>query len=206
MDAEVSIELGREDPVLDFPWKDPEGKVAYVDLKLHPESSARIEEAEKFPELREFLYALNSARSMVETAKCDAWATTELSAEEEIYGAPHKFASYVDVVFANIEGRLSLLRRSFPAHEQFARELVERLRRTPEMPSSAEVCVRRCFFEEESGVQEGFYCTLYVNGYGDDEAGARRNWGVGSEGGFRAGCVRGIPPLTLSRYYGTLVP
>jgi hypothetical protein len=25
MDADFSIELGREDPVLDFPWKDPAG-------------------------------------------------------------------------------------------------------------------------------------------------------------------------------------
>ena len=50
---------------------------------------------------------MNSARSMVETAKCDAWATTELSAEEEVYDASHKFASYVDVVFSNIDVRLS---------------------------------------------------------------------------------------------------
>ena len=79
MDADFSIELGREDPVLDFPWKDPAGKLAYVDLKRHPELLASIEEAEQFPELGEFLRTLNSPRSMVETAKCDAWATTELT-------------------------------------------------------------------------------------------------------------------------------
>ncbi len=28
MDADFSIELGREDPVLDFPWSDPSGKLA----------------------------------------------------------------------------------------------------------------------------------------------------------------------------------
>jgi hypothetical protein len=173
MDADFSIELGREDPVLDFPWKDPAGKLAYVDLKRRPELMAWIEEAEKFPELGEFLRAMNSARSMVETAKCDAWATTELSAEEEVYDAPNKFASYVDVVFSEIDVRLSL-----SAHEQFARKLVELLRRVPETPSAAEVCVRRCYFGEEGGVREGFYCTLYVSGYGNDEASARQNWGV----------------------------
>jgi hypothetical protein len=89
MNADFSIELGREDPVLDFPWKDPAGELAYVDLKRHPESTALIEEAKRFPELGEFLRVLNSARSMVETAKCDAWATTELSPEEEIYDASH---------------------------------------------------------------------------------------------------------------------
>ena len=174
MDADFSIELGREDPALDFPWTDPAGKFAYLDLKRRPELMARIEEAEKFPELGEFLRAMNSARSMVETAKCDAWATRELSAEEEIYDATHKFASYVDVVFSKIDVRLSL-----SAHEQFARNLVELLRRAPEAASSAEVCVRRCYFGEEGGIREGFYCTLYVSGYGNDGASARQNWGVG---------------------------
>src|SRR4029077_1643437 len=141
MDADFSIELGREDPVLDFPWKDSSGKLAYVDLKRHPELIARIEEAERFPELKEFLRVMNSAPSMVETAKCDAWATTELSPEEEVYDASHKFVSYVDVVFSNIDVRQSSLRESplresslresLPAHEQFARKLVELLRRVP---------------------------------------------------------------------------
>jgi hypothetical protein len=174
MDADFSIELRREDAALDFPWTDPAGEFAYVDLKRRPELMARIKEAERFPELGEFLRAMNSARSMVETAKCDAWATTELSAEEEIYDATYKSASYVDVVFSKIDVRLS-----FPAHEQFARNLVALLRRAPETPSSAEVCVRRCYFGEEGGVREGFYCTLYVRGYGNDSASARQNWGAG---------------------------
>jgi hypothetical protein len=183
MDADFSIELAREDPVLDLPWQDPAGKLAYVDLKRHPELMARIEEAEKFPELGEFLRVMNSARSMVETAKCDAWATTELGPEEEVYDASHKFVSYVDVVFSNIDVRQSSLRESslresLPAHEQFARKLVELLRRVPETPSAAEVCVRRCYFGEDDGIREGFYCTLYVSGYGNDSASARRNWAV----------------------------
>ena len=174
MDAEFSIELGREDPVLDFPWKDPAGKLAYVDVKRRPELMASIEEAEKSPELGEFLRVMNSARSMVETAKCDAWATTELSAEEDVYDASHKFASYVDVVFSEIDVRLS-----FSLHEQFARKLVELLRRVPDTPSAAQVCVRRCYFGKDSGVREGFYCTLNVSGYGNDDASARQSWGVG---------------------------
>jgi len=204
MDADFSIELGREDAALDFPWTDPAGKFAHVDLKRRPELMARIKEAEKFPELGEFLRAMNSARSMVETAKCDAWATTELSAEEEIYDATHKFASYVDVVFSRIDVRLSssresssrqsssrqsssrqsssrqsLSRQSLSDHEQFARNLVELLRQAPQAPSAVEVCVRRSYYREEGGVREGFYCTLYVSGYGNDGASARQNWGAG---------------------------
>jgi len=174
MDADFSIELGREDPVLDLPWTDPAGKVAYVDLKRHPELITQIDEAEEFPELREFLFTMNSPRSLVETAKCDGWETTELSPEEDVYDAAHKSASYVDVVFSSIDARLSL-----PTHEEFARRVVELMRRTPETASALEVCVRRCYFAEDGGVREGFYCTLYVIGYGRDEAAARQNWGMG---------------------------
>jgi hypothetical protein len=178
MDADFSIELGREDPVLDFPWTDPSGKFFYVDLKRQPELMASIAEVKEFPELGEFLRAVNSPRSLVETAKCDAWATTELSAEEEVYGVLHKFASYVDVVFSDPDVRLSAFDQSLSIHEQFARKLVGLLRRGPETPSAAEVCARRCYFGMDGGVREGFYCTLYVSGYGDDAASARQNWGV----------------------------
>jgi hypothetical protein len=175
MEADFSIELGHDDPVLDFPWTDPSGKLAYVDLKRHPELLASIPEAQSSSDLADFLRLLNSPRSLVETAKCDAWATTELSAEEEIYNASHKFASYVDAVFTKTDARQSL-----PAHEQFASRLVALLQRAPETPSSAEICVRRCYFATsvEGETQAGCYCTLYVSGYGPDEASARLNWGV----------------------------
>ena len=173
MDADFSIELGRDDPVLDFPWTDPDGKCAYHDLKRHPEMLAQVEEAQAFPELAEFLHAANSAMSMVESAKCDAWTTDELSPEEEIFGATHKCASYVDLILSRIEER-----ESFPFHELFAKRLVELLRKTPETPSAVEVAVRRCYFQKGSGAEDGFYVTLYVSGYGDDLARARRNWGI----------------------------
>lgn len=199
MDAEFSIELGHDDAALDFPWTDPTGKLAYVDVKRHPELLSQIEEAEKFLELREFLHSVNSPRSVVETAKCDAWATADLTPEEEIYDSSHKFLSYVDMVFSTpgespspgrppVDSppldrlpldRRSLDRRSLPDHQQFATNLASLLRRAPETPSAVEICVRRCYFGAPADVQEGFYCTVYVTGYGNDEAGARQNWAVG---------------------------
>jgi len=176
MDADFSIELGREDPVLDFPWTDPSGQLAYFDLKRRPELIAEVEEAKKFPELAEFLKRVNSARSPLESAKCDVWQTTELSAEEEIVGASHKFACYVDLVFSHVESR-----RSLPMHESFARRLTELLRRAPEIAAAVEICIRRCFFAEAERTSEGFYFTVYVNGYGDDEERARRGWTVAVE-------------------------
>ena len=193
MEAEFSIELGREDPVLDFPWRDPSGELAYVDLKRHPHLLSEIPEAQQFSELAECLRQLNSPKSILETAKCDAWRTTDLNAEEEVYGATHKVAAYIDAVFTKTVTTNAVTknsvptrnddRESFPAHEQFAKKLVDLLRRAPETPSSLEVCVRRCFFSEDltvsaESVREGFYFTLYVSGYGDDST-ARQNWEVG---------------------------
>ena len=173
MDADYSIELGRDDPVLDLPWTDPSGKLAYFDLKRHPELLEKIEEARTHRELAELLTKLNSPRSAVESAKCDVWSTTELSAGEDIYNASRKFASYVDIVFSDIAQR-----SSFAFHEGFVKKLAELLRRAPEIPSSVEICVRRCFFGGNVNVREGFYLTVYANGFGNNEAEARRNWAV----------------------------
>ena len=176
MDADFSIELGHDDAVLDYPWADPSGRVAYVDLKRHPELISEVEEATKFPELAEFLGKLNSERSAFESAKCDVWTSAELSAEEEIFGASRKFASYVDLLFSNLDQRTS-----FAAHEGFAKRLTELLRRAPEIAAAVELSVRRCFFCEPGQAEEaseGLYFTVYVNGYGDDETAARKNWAI----------------------------
>lgn len=174
MDADFSVELGPNDPVLDFPWKDESGRLTYFDLRRQPELIVRVEEVQTWPELGEFLRRVNSARSAFESAKCDAWTTTEMNAEDDFFDASHKFASYVDVVFAGVEHRLS-----FPSHADFAKRLTDLLRRVPEIPSSAEVCVRRCFFVDAPQSREGFYFTVYVNGYGNDEPEARKSWAIG---------------------------
>jgi len=175
MEADFSIELGQDDPVLDFPWADPAGKLAYSDLKRQPELIAKVEEAEEYPELAGFLRSVNSTCSVVESAKCDVWETTELSVEEEIFNASHKFASYVDLVFSEVERR-----RSLPRHEEFAKNLTKLLRRVPEMGAAVEVSIRRCFFKVAGAeeVSEGCYFTIYLSGYGNDAGVARMNWGI----------------------------
>lgn len=173
MDADYSIELGQDDPVLDLPWADPDGNVRYHNVKAEPALVAQIPEAVAYPELMEFLRAVNSRLSAVESAKCDVWRADQLDAEEEVFGAPNQVGSYVDVAFSDIDSR-----RSFEFHKQFATRLVELLKRTPETLSSMEIFVRRCFFDVEEQTQEGLYMTVYVNGYGYDEAQARLNWGI----------------------------
>ena len=173
MEADFSVELGRDDPVLEFPWTDPDRKFAYFDLKRQPELLARVEETRQFCELGEFLRAVNSKSSAVESAKCDAWGTEDLSPEEEIFGASHKMAGYVDLVFSKEDQR-----KSFPDHEHFSKRVVALLRQTPETPSAVEFITRRAFYLSEVETLEGYYFTVYVSAYGDDEGRARQNWGI----------------------------
>jgi hypothetical protein len=173
VEADFVVELGACDETLEFPWAATDGSFRYYDLKHQPKLLLEIEEAQRALELGEFLAALNAPTSILETAKCDAWAGTEISAEEEILGAACKFGSYVDWLFSQEGSRFS-----FAAHEQIARRVTQLLKRVPEIPAAAELMIRRCFYHSEKGVQDGFYVTFYLFGYGDDEAQARQHWAI----------------------------
>ena len=173
METDFAVELGPDDETLEIPWADPESGLKYHDLKRHSELLSNIEEACRFPELREFLAALNSVSSMFETAKCDVWSSTEMSAEDEIFGAAHKFGSYVDFLFSEETSCCS-----FPEHEKFARDLVQLLKRAPEIPALAEFLIRRGYYHLRNETQEGLYITFYLFGYGDDEPQARQRWAI----------------------------
>jgi hypothetical protein len=174
MQVDFAVELGRDDETLEFPWAAPGGGVRYYDLKRRPEAISLVEEATRFPELKEFLAAVNSPTSPFETAKCDAWGTEDINSEEEIFGVSWKFGSYVDFVFADASTR-----HSFVDHEKLLKKLTDLLKRVPEIPASAEFLLRRCFVREGKTVREGFYVTFYLFGYGSDEAMARQQWGIG---------------------------
>jgi hypothetical protein len=171
--ADFAVELGANDETLELPWAAPGGP-RYYDLKRQPELLLEIEEARRHPELGDFLAAINSTPSIFETAKCDAWSSTEMNPEEEIFGASHKFGSYVDLVFSAETSRLS-----FSEHEQRAKQLTVLLQRVPEIPSAAEFLIRRCYYRDNGEIQDGFYITSYVFGYGDDEEQARQRWMIG---------------------------
>ena len=172
MQADFAVELGRDDETLEFPWADPEGKLRWLDARRQPELVDQIPEAIRFPELREFLAAANSPSTILESAKSDAWAGGEIHPEEEIYGQPCKFGGYVDLVFEAAAPRLS-----FTDHERLLKQWTALLKCAPEIPASAEFLLRRCYFRDGEGIREGFYVTLYVLGYGSDEAKARQQWG-----------------------------
>ncbi|HEV2729154.1 MAG TPA: hypothetical protein VGV15_03905 [Terriglobales bacterium] len=174
MEADFAVELGAEDETLEFPWAASADGPRYYDLKRHPELLAEVKETQRVPELGEFLAAINVQSSILETAKCDAWASSEISVEEEIFGAACKFGSYVDLLFSAEE-----LRFLFPAHEQLAQRLTQLLKRVPEIPAAAEFLIRRCYFRHNNETREGFYITFYLFGYADEQERAQHQWAIG---------------------------
>lgn len=176
MQADYSVELGREDPALELPWHSEDGASRYYDLKRHPDLVLQIPEGARSPELSAFLSRINAPEFALQSAKCDAWYSQEIFAEEEIFGEAGKFVSYVDLVFAGDGPRLSLER-----HEMLAKNLCALLKRAPEMSAAVELVVRRCYYHLDDNPDEsssGFAITAYVSGFGNDEAEARRRWAI----------------------------
>jgi hypothetical protein len=209
MQADFSVELGREDPALELPWISPEKHVRYYDLKHHPELVQQIPEAVAHPELGSFLSRINAAGFPLATAKCDAWSSREVAPEEEIFG-DRKFVSYIDIVFVSEADRCS-----FEKHEWLAKELCRLLVRAPEIPAAVELVIRHCYYHKQDLVHEtanslnysrpnesagsetnfqseakvgsedarisftGFCLTAYVTGFGDSDNNPVRRWSIG---------------------------
>lgn len=169
--AEWSVELGADDPQLDLPWSSDDGGVRFLDLKNRPELLLEIREAAFYPELGEFLSWANSPDSPLETAKCDAWTSWQIEAEEEVFGEACKFGSYIDLLFAASDTQ-------FSRYERFVQEIAKLLRHAPEISSAAEFIVRRCRDNRRQANQDSYYVTFYLLGYGEDEQEARKRWAI----------------------------
>jgi hypothetical protein len=185
MQADFSVECAAEDDCLEYPWAS--GELRYFDLKRQPELLLQVTEVHDNAQLGEFLTSINSAASMLQSVKCDAWSSREINAEEEIFGASCKFGSYVDLIFCELNSRFD-----FESHQNFLRRLVRLLTKAPEISSAAEFIVRRCVYHERAfaaaaevasadeteELRNGFGITFYLFGYGDDEDEARCRWTI----------------------------
>jgi hypothetical protein len=141
MHADFSVELGGNDPALELPWSSDDPSVRYFDLKSCPELVSQIPEAVAYPKLSEFLIRINADGFPLQTAKCDAWYSQDISPEEEIFGADRKFVSYIDLVLVDEDARCS-----FEKHEEFVKELCRLLNHAPEIAATVEFVIRRCYF------------------------------------------------------------
>jgi hypothetical protein len=175
--ADFSVELGPEDHALEVPWASPDGTQRYFNLKTQPELLLDVVETADNRELGEFLVAFNVPQSPLETAKCDTWFSGEIHPEEEVFGVPVKFGSYVDLIFTDLERRASL-----SLHEELAKGVAGLLQRAPDFAASADFVVRRCYSHTSADPDEsesGFCVTVYVSGFGGQEDEARKNWVIG---------------------------
>jgi hypothetical protein len=174
--ADFSVELGADDPTLELPWTSSDPEVQYYDLRSHPELLSRVAEAQENEPLTDFLAAINSPHCLVQTAKCDTWASQQMDAEDEIFGAAVKYESYIDLVPSGERARYS-----FEEIEDLGNKLARLLQRAPEIPAAADFVARRCFYHGEidtAPLRQGFYLTFYLSGYGEDEAQAQQRWSI----------------------------
>jgi hypothetical protein len=178
LQAEFNVELGTDDHCLEMPWASPDDRMHFLDLRERPELLLDITEAAHNRDLAEFLSVLNHPSSIVQTAKCDTWLTNELDAEDEIFGAPWKFGSYVDLIFTEPMRQMSIIE-----HEEFANTLVHLLTKVPDFAAAADLVLRRCYYhrpnQSPDHSDDGYCLTFYLNGYGDDESGAKKSWSIG---------------------------
>jgi hypothetical protein len=180
MHVDSSVELGRDDPALEVPWASQDNKCRYHDLRNHPALIDELQEVNDCAELRDMLLRVNSPAFPLQSAKSDVWITNELSPEEEVFAAQQKFASYVDLIFADHTAR-----RSLEAHEDLILKLSELLKRAPDMPATMEFVLRRCYYHgsagetaEDDGDYTGFCITAYAYGFGYTREEARQRWGI----------------------------
>lgn len=179
MEADWSVELGADDPVITVPWVDPDArKCKFVDPRLDSDLIDQIEEARTRPALRSALLLLNNGSSPLWTAKCDAWTSSADQGDEpfdpyEMDGEPGEtafgFGSYIDLLPREA-------RACFDAREQWERwirAVTERLRGAPARAARVELVLRHA---EVEGVQ-GFGVTWFVEGCGPTAPGAGQRWG-----------------------------
>jgi hypothetical protein len=175
--AEWSAECAAQDPVLVVPWKDPDGRSAFVDLRSIPRDFDAVVEAEQHPPLMQALHALNATRSPVFTAKCDAWPLAseelqmlQLDLDARPDDAPAGFASYIDMVWRNHS-----LFSSIHRQEQMLRRLT-RLAAAIERPWAALDCVLRPALLDLEVPREGYAVSLYAKALGPNPQAAWKEW------------------------------
>ncbi|HEU4413839.1 MAG TPA: hypothetical protein VFT65_03575 [Candidatus Angelobacter sp.] len=144
MQADYSVELGRDDPALELPWSSADPAVCYFDLKASPELVHRIPEAASYPALRDFLVRVNAPDFPMLTAKCDVWQSRDILPEEEIFGAEFKFASYIDLAYTSQQ-----FQNSFEKHEELVQDLCRLLKCAPELLASIDLVIRHCYYHDE---------------------------------------------------------
>jgi hypothetical protein len=179
MEADWSVALAADDPVITVPWAGSEGddrKCRFVDLRRGGQLIEQIEEARVRPALRSALLLLNGAASPLWTAKCDAWTSSpdEGAAPFDAYemdATPGETAfgagCYIDLL-----ARDAALLSSFERQEHWLRTVTQALHKIPARAARVELVLR--YAEVEAA--PGFGVTWFVEGCGLNANHAGQRW------------------------------
>ncbi len=183
MEADWSVSLAAEDPVVVVPWSalpEEANQCTFVDLRREPHRIDEMEEARSNPALRAALLTLHAPGSPWWTAKCDAWNASvtqdatqggeafdpyEMDAEptETAFGT----GSYIDLL-----QRDTLLFTSFESHERWMRGAVQKLRSISARAARIDLILRYA----EVGSVPGFAVSWFVEGCGSTAERAVLRW------------------------------
>jgi hypothetical protein len=169
MRVDITQETDPDDPTLEIPWSDPDdARCCYIDLKANPAVAGNLEECRRYPALAGLLRQANSPHTPWRTAKCDVWATSELTEVELHFCLPNKVGSYVDLLFDRAE-----LNKSLELNLRLAGNIAAHLRNA-RLSAELEVFARRCLFHPEE--RWGYYLTVFTHAYGATPQGAEHEW------------------------------
>ncbi len=170
MEADWSVELAADDPVMVIPWE-PEGEsFPFIDLRENRQGLDEIPEARREPALRSALLVLNDAGSQLWTAKCDSWAGGEVDPSEmDATPDDSRFSAgcYIDILLRDADANAS-----FVLQEEWIRGLAKALRGVEMRCVRAEFLLRRA---EVRGLA-GFGMTCFVQGCGATAELAASRW------------------------------
>ena len=170
MESDWEVEFGPDAPVIEALWP------GFIDLRRTPERIEEIEEARRFPMLRQALLRVNGtdssvgiakAESNLWTAKCDVWVPEECDPDEmdaTLAESACGLACYIDLL-----PREALVFAGLDEAEQPARSTVSRLRRAACRCCRADLVIRRAF----AGNLEGMGITAYIAACGANEDAVR---------------------------------
>jgi hypothetical protein len=179
MEADWSVALAADDPVIAVPWASSAGdtrKCHFVDLRLGTHLIEEIEEARARPALRSALLLLNSAESQLWTAKCDAWSSSAVDGAEPFdayeMDAEAGETSFGMGCYVDLLKRDFVLLSSFEHQEQWLRVATEALRIIPANAARVELVLRHAQVEGTCG----FGVTWFVEGCGATAPRAAAAW------------------------------
>jgi hypothetical protein len=174
MEADWSVELTADDPVIVVPWtatSDDPRKCEFVDLRRGAHLIDEIEETRRVPELRAALLLLNSAASPLWTVKCDFWESDTPMDPYEMDAAPTDTSlsagSYIDLL-----ARDRALQASFDRQERWVRAVAETLRSVPAKAARVELVLRRAHVNHVAG----YGVSWFVEGCGATASRAWQAW------------------------------